>query len=94
MEKIGIFSRLAAGGLNSGVCKRWPSDHSAGGGVLLVLPSCTGHFSTTSVPLTERGPVPADWIEPGKSLTHAQLQERNLTRAKEILRRYSTPTEP
>jgi hypothetical protein len=93
MSKPGIFTRLATGELQTGKCKRWPSDHSADGGVVFILPTCTGAFSTTSVPLTQKGPVPDDHIEPGKTLTHGEFKERNLKRAQETLARYAARKE-
>lgn len=93
MNKPSIFTRLANGELHNGKCKRWPSDHSAEGGVVLIQPTCTGSFSTTSVPLTQRGPVPDDHIEPGKELTHAELKARNHERAVQTIKRFTGPKE-
>jgi hypothetical protein len=84
----GLFSKLIDGELQAQNCKRWPSDGV--GGVVVIIPSCTGSFSTTSVPLTRVGPIPADHIEPGKTLTHGEQEARNRAKALATLARFTS----
>jgi len=69
----GLFTRLAAGHLSQ-EGKRWPSEF--GNGRVFVITSCTGKFSTTSVPLTQKTPLPED---------HAAQKQQHEDRARQHL---------
>lgn len=79
--KKGFLTRLIAGEMPQDGCKRWPSDHAESGGYTLIIPSCTGAFSTTSVPLEKEGTLTPE---------HSRQREENLAAARQRLTAFST----
>lgn len=57
---VGMFTRLVNGDLPRDG-KKWPSE--GGNGRVFVVTSCTGQFSTTSVPLTTQGGLTGEHAE-------------------------------